>query len=152
MKSADGSLVDGTIRGVAKATREERNDRIVVDGVGLLMEGLAADNRQLGVPEFGSLLASGLLWHGADGQRCLLQLKPDPLCGERSHEEARMDDHVNLYCPVHHDVVLFRVPPPTSIQMFVPPKPAECPKCKKRYQQYECISEELRNVWVSDED
>jgi len=43
MKSADGSLVDGTIRGVAKATREERNDRIVVDGVGLLMEAVAAD-------------------------------------------------------------------------------------------------------------
>jgi hypothetical protein len=43
-------------------------------------QGLAADNRQLGVPESGSILASGQPWHGADGQRCLLQLKPDPLC------------------------------------------------------------------------
>ena len=40
---------------------------------------LAADNRQLAIPEFVSILASGLLWHGVDGQRCLLQLKPDPL-------------------------------------------------------------------------
>ncbi len=43
---------------------------------------LAAANRQLGVPEFGSILASGLLWHGVDGQRCPLQLKPDPLGGK----------------------------------------------------------------------
>ncbi len=48
-------------------------------------QGLAADNRQLGVPEFGSLLAPGLLWRGADGQRCLSQLKPDPL-GGASHD------------------------------------------------------------------
>ncbi len=47
----------------------------------LSMEGLAADNRQLGGPELGSILASGLLCHSADGQRCLLQLKPDPLGG-----------------------------------------------------------------------
>jgi hypothetical protein len=30
---------------------------------------LAADIRQLGVPEFCSILASGPLWHGVGGQR-----------------------------------------------------------------------------------
>ena len=35
----------------------------------------------------GSILASGLLWRSADGQRCLLQLKPDPLGGPK---ETRM--------------------------------------------------------------
>ncbi len=44
-------------------------------------QGLAADNKQLGVPDFITILASGFLWHGVDGQRCLLQLKPDPLGG-----------------------------------------------------------------------
>jgi len=46
-------------------------------------QGLAADNKQLGVPDFASILASGFLWHGVDGQLCLLQLKPDPLGGVR---------------------------------------------------------------------
>jgi hypothetical protein len=44
-------------------------------------QGLAADNRQLGVRELGSILALGLRRRGADGQRCLLQLKPHPLDG-----------------------------------------------------------------------
>ena len=50
-------------------------------GCGAVSRALAADNRQPGIPEFGSVLASGLLWRGVDGQRCLLQLKPDPLGG-----------------------------------------------------------------------
>ena len=52
-------------------------------------QGLAADNIQLGVPEFDSILALGLLWLSVDGQRCLLQLKPDPLGGAATSRIAR---------------------------------------------------------------
>ena len=31
----------------------------------------------------GAVLAAGLLGHGVDGQRCLLQLKPDSLAARR---------------------------------------------------------------------
>jgi hypothetical protein len=44
-------------------------------------QGLASDSRQLGVPEFSSIRASGLLSHSADGQRCLLRLGPDLFAG-----------------------------------------------------------------------
>lgn len=61
-------------------------------------------------------------------------------------------DLENLYCPLHRDVVLFRVPAPGKyLHMIVPPRPAECPKCKKSYQQYECISEWMRDIEVADE-
>ena len=52
-------------------------------------KGLEASNRQLGVPEFGSIPASGPLWPGVDDQRSLLQLQPDPLGGAAN--ESRYD-------------------------------------------------------------
>lgn len=63
-----------------------------------------------------------------------------------------MDDLVNLYCPVHHDVVLFRVPPAPVMSMFRLDKPAECRKCGKHYYEHECISEELKLLRVAYED
>lgn len=45
------------------------------------LQGLAADNRQLGVPGSGSILASGLLGRSVHGQRGLLHMKPDLLGG-----------------------------------------------------------------------
>ncbi len=54
-------------------------------------QGLAAANRQLGVPEPGSILVSGLCGIGADGQRCLLQLNPDPLGGEKARRMSFSD-------------------------------------------------------------
>ena len=44
-------------------------------------KGLQLTTDSLDVPDFGSILASGLLWHGVDGQHCLLQLNADPLEG-----------------------------------------------------------------------
>jgi hypothetical protein len=48
---------------------------------GSAIRGLAADNRQLGVPGSGSLLAFNFRGFGEASQRWLAQLKPDPLCG-----------------------------------------------------------------------
>ena len=68
-----------------------------------------------------------------------------------------MDDLLNFYCPIDPDIVLFRVPPQTSTllpnpQMMTVPSPEKCPKCGISYHKYECISEELRGIRVSNED
>jgi len=46
-----------------------------------------------------------------------------------------------LRCPVHRDVILFKIAPPdpTAMHMIVPPPPKECPKCRKSYYEHECV-------------
>ena len=43
-------------------------------------------------------------------------------------------------CPKHRDQVLYiEIDDPGRIELMIPGKPKECPKCKKVYYKWECV-------------
>jgi hypothetical protein len=57
-----------------------------------------------------------------------------------------MLDEIKYYCPIDKKEVLFVETPQSKdlniIKMIVPESPKTCPKCKKSYYKYECVTKE----------
>lgn len=55
-----------------------------------------------------------------------------------AERECMMANTEEYVCPKHNDIVLFTDNTAIELKMFMPEKPAHCPKCDRYYYKSEC--------------